>query len=75
MLLAALVDKSLVEAVPPTSEPSRYRMLETIRVYSAEPAGGGRRGRGVPRAQAGYLLGLAEAADPMLRAPAPRSAG
>jgi predicted ATPase/DNA-binding SARP family transcriptional activator len=68
-LLAALVDKSVVVAVPgPGDGPTRYRMLETIREYAAErlDAAGER-----PAAEAAHrqlVLELVEEAEPHLRA-------
>ena len=64
-LLAALVDKSLVVAVPGT--PTRYRMLETIRAYAGERLDeAGERGAAVA-AHARLMVELAEAAEPHLR--------
>ena len=63
--LAALVDKSLVVAVP--GSPTRYRMLETIREYAGERLDeAGERGCAVA-AHARIMVELAEAAEPHLR--------
>ena len=56
-LLAALVDKSLVQAVPQAADAARYRMLETIREYGTERLDRSRRGwRGRGQAHACLLL-------------------
>ena len=67
-LLAALVDKSLVVAVPqPDGADTRFRMLETIREYAGErlDEGGGR--ASAERAHTAVMLDSAEAAEPHLR--------
>lgn len=63
-LLTALVDKSLLES---NGSPERFRMLETVRVYSAQrldAVGEVERFRAV---HARYFLDLAVEADPHLR--------
>ncbi|WP_214108677.1 BTAD domain-containing putative transcriptional regulator [Acrocarpospora catenulata] len=62
-LLAALVDKSLLEAV----EGPRYRMLETIREYGLERLAERGELAEVRAAHAAYYLELAEEAEPRLR--------
>ncbi|MEU3727511.1 transcriptional regulator, partial [Streptomyces sp. NPDC031705] len=67
--MAALVDKSLVVAVP---EPDgmRYRMLETIHEYAAERlAEDPDDARATALRHAGHYLALAERAEPLLRSP------
>ncbi len=67
-LLAALVDKSLVVAVPqPVGAGTRYRMLETIREYAAEHLDEAGERPAAVAAHAQVLLDLAEAAEPRLR--------
>jgi predicted ATPase len=66
-LLSALVDKSFVQVLAVPGEPSRYRMLETVRAYAAaELDAAGEVGR-MGRAHARYFLAQAEAAEPALR--------
>ncbi|MFJ6673518.1 BTAD domain-containing putative transcriptional regulator [Actinosynnema sp. NPDC091369] len=62
-LLAALVDKSLVQVVAG----SRYRMLETIREYCLERLAEGGRVAAARAEHAAYFRDLAEAAEPHLR--------
>jgi predicted ATPase/DNA-binding SARP family transcriptional activator len=64
-LLAALVDKSLLEVVE-GAEP-RYRMLETIREYGLERLAEAGEIARVRAAHAAYALRLAETAAPHLR--------
>nr|WP_281172581.1 BTAD domain-containing putative transcriptional regulator [Pseudonocardia spinosispora] len=65
--LAALVDKSLVQAVTQDDAPTRYRMLETIKAYAAERLDeAGERHATAPR-HGRYFLALAEEADQHLR--------
>jgi predicted ATPase/DNA-binding SARP family transcriptional activator len=67
-LLAALVDKSLVVAMPqPDSAPTRYRMLETIREYAGERLDASGTRVSAERAHAAVVLELVEAAEPHLR--------
>jgi predicted ATPase/DNA-binding SARP family transcriptional activator len=62
-LLAALVDKSLLEL----SGDGRYRMLETVRAYAAERLEAAGETGEAGRRHAGWFLALAERADPRLR--------
>lgn len=64
-LLAALVDKSLLQMVE-ADEP-RYRMLETIREYGLERLTESGRITKVRAAHAAYFLELTETAEPHLR--------
>jgi predicted ATPase len=64
-LLAALVDKSLLQLVP-GPEP-RYRMLETIREYGLARLAEAGELAGARAAHAAYFLELAETAEPHLR--------
>ncbi|MGD9986060.1 BTAD domain-containing putative transcriptional regulator [Pseudonocardia sp.] len=67
-LLAALVDKSLVVAVPSGGpEPTRYRLLETIRDYAAERLDEAGEADAVVAAHAAWVVDLAETAEPHLR--------
>jgi len=71
-VLAALVDKSLVEAVDTASGVGgevRYRMLETIRAYALERLADSGELDAVRDAHAAYHLELAERAEPRLRGP------
>ncbi|MHA6623085.1 BTAD domain-containing putative transcriptional regulator [Pseudonocardia sp. DLS-67] len=67
-LLASLVDKSIVVAVPqPHGAPTRYRMLETIREYAGERLDeAGERGA-AEAAHLAVLVDLAETAEAHLR--------
>ena len=67
-LLSALVDKSLLQAVPtePGQDP-RFRMLETLREYGADRLNEAGRLAGVRRAHAAYFRDLVEVAEPNLR--------
>jgi predicted ATPase/DNA-binding SARP family transcriptional activator len=62
-LLAALVDKSLLEV----SVEGRYRMLETVRAYAAERLDEAGEAAEAGRRHAAWFLALAERADPRLR--------
>ncbi|WP_194916079.1 BTAD domain-containing putative transcriptional regulator [Catenulispora rubra] len=66
--LCALVDKSLLQAVPtePGQDP-RFRMLETLREYGADRLSGAGRLADTRRAHAAFFLDLAETAEPHLR--------
>ena len=66
--LCALVDKSLLQAVPtePGQDP-RFRMLETLREYGADRLSGAGRLADTRRAHAAFFLNLAETAEPQLR--------
>ncbi|GAY12663.1 BTAD domain-containing putative transcriptional regulator [Pseudonocardia sp. N23] len=67
-LLAALVDKSLVVAVPSgDSGPTRYRLLETIRDYATERLAEAGEADAVLVAHAAWVVELAEEAEPHLR--------
>ncbi|GAA5140090.1 BTAD domain-containing putative transcriptional regulator [Pseudonocardia adelaidensis] len=67
-LLASLVDKSIVVAVPqPDGAPTRYRMLETIREYAAERLDEAGERDAAEAAHLAVLLELVEAAEPHLR--------
>ncbi len=61
-LLDSLVDKSLIEF-----SGERYRMLETIRAFSAERLDESGERDAVARAHASHFLALAQTADPHLR--------
>ncbi|MEY9934197.1 putative ATPase/DNA-binding SARP family transcriptional activator [Catenulispora sp. GP43] len=67
-LLSALVDKSLLQAVPtePGQDP-RFRMLETLREYGADRLSEADRLAQTRRAHAAFFLELAETAEPQLR--------
>jgi predicted ATPase/DNA-binding SARP family transcriptional activator len=62
-LLAALVDKSLLEV----SAQGRYRMLETVRAYAAERLDQAGEAAEAGGRHAAWFLALAERADPLLR--------
>jgi len=64
-LLAALVDKSLVVAVP--GSPTRYRMLETIRAYAGERLDQAGERDAAVAGHGRVVLELVEAAEPHLR--------
>ncbi|RTL63107.1 MAG: AfsR/SARP family transcriptional regulator [Pseudonocardiaceae bacterium] len=67
-LLAALVDKSLVVAVPSgDAAPTRYRLLETIRDYAAERLAEAGEADAVVAAHADWVVDLAETSEPHLR--------
>ncbi|ODU04476.1 MAG: hypothetical protein ABT15_16540 [Pseudonocardia sp. SCN 73-27] len=67
-LLAALVDKSLVVAVPSgDAAPTRYRLLETIRDYAAERLAEAGEAEAVVAAHADWVVELAETSEPHLR--------
>ena len=62
-LLAGLVDKSLVVAVPePDSGEMRYHLLETLRRYGLEQLAATSTGDAARRAHRAYFVGLAAAA-------------
>ncbi|MCF7551290.1 BTAD domain-containing putative transcriptional regulator [Pseudonocardia sp. WMMC193] len=63
--LAALVDKSLVVAVP--GEPTRYRMLETIREYARERLRASGEEAATRARHAAWAVALVERAEPELR--------
>ena len=64
-MLTALVDKSLLVAVP--GDPSRYRMLETIREYAAQRLDEAGERPAVEAAHTALVVELAETAEPRLR--------
>ncbi|QFZ20919.1 AfsR/SARP family transcriptional regulator [Saccharothrix syringae] len=66
-LLAALVDRSLVQLVPDTG---RYRVLETIREYGLERLAEQGALAGVRDLAARYFADLVARCDPLLRGPA-----
>jgi predicted ATPase/DNA-binding SARP family transcriptional activator len=63
--LAALVDKSLVVAVP--GSPTRYRMLETIREYAGELLAAAGEEQELTARHAAWAVALVERAEPELR--------
>ncbi|GAA3220611.1 BTAD domain-containing putative transcriptional regulator [Pseudonocardia petroleophila] len=67
--LSSLVDKSLVVAVPQAGGPTRYRMLETIRVYAAQRLDEAGERAAAEAAHLGFVLDLVEEAEPLLRGP------
>ncbi|WP_018335164.1 BTAD domain-containing putative transcriptional regulator [Actinomycetospora chiangmaiensis] len=64
-LLDALVEKSLVVAVP--GGPTRYRMLETIREYALARLDASEERDAVVAAHAAWVLGVLEPVEPALR--------
>ena len=64
-LLDALVEKSLLVAVP--GDPTRYRMLETIREYAAQRLDEAGERPAVEAAHAALVVELVETAEPRLR--------
>ncbi len=67
-LLTALVNKSLVQAVE-VAEETRYRMLETVRQYSAERQDMAGEGPSPPNRLLAWCVALAQQAEPALRGP------
>ncbi|MBI3961281.1 MAG: adenylate/guanylate cyclase domain-containing protein [Deinococcus sp.] len=67
-LLAQLVQKSLVEMEERQGEP-RYRLLETVRLYSQEKLEASGEAKAWRWRQAGFFLALAEQAEPELTGP------
>ncbi|MCE0763182.1 winged helix-turn-helix domain-containing protein [Pseudonocardia kujensis] len=65
--LAALVDKSLVVAVPQAGAPTRYRMLETIREYARERLVASGEEAATAARHAAWTVALVERAEPELR--------
>ncbi|MCE3551280.1 winged helix-turn-helix domain-containing protein [Pseudonocardia sp. RS11V-5] len=65
--LAALVDKSLVVAVPQAGAPTRYRMLETIREYARERLAASGEEAATAARHAAWTVALVERAEPELR--------
>ncbi|MDT7553435.1 MAG: hypothetical protein QOI16_1971 [Pseudonocardiales bacterium] len=68
-VLASLVDKSLVVAVPQADGPTRYRMLETIRAYAGEKLDAAGERPDAEASHAAFLLELVEEAEPHTRGP------
>jgi len=66
--LTSLVDQSLVRTAEPAAGHARFSMLETIRDFAQEQLAAGGDLALVLRRHAGYLLGLAVAAEPHLTA-------
>ncbi|MFE1317498.1 BTAD domain-containing putative transcriptional regulator [Kitasatospora phosalacinea] len=67
-VVAALIDKSLVRAVPDGAGGEvRYQLLETVRAYAAEKAAESGAAARAARAHAACFLALAERAEPELR--------
>ncbi|MBE2318636.1 winged helix-turn-helix domain-containing protein [Solirubrobacter sp. CPCC 204708] len=66
--LAALAERSLVQVVP-DSEPTRYRMLETIREYGLEKLEAAGELESTRGAHARYFAKLVAEAEPRLRGP------
>ena len=66
-LLASLVDRSFVVAVPQPGGTTRYRMLETIRVYAAEKLAASGEEAAARAAHAAFVVDLVESAEPHLR--------
>ena len=64
-VLTALVEKSLLVAVP--GDPSRYRMLETIREYAAQRLDEAGEQPAVEAAHTALVVELVETAEPRLR--------
>lgn len=67
-VLPSLVDKSLVVAVQ-ADGPTRYRMLETIRVYAGEKLDAAGERLAAETAHAAFVLDLVEEAEPHIRGP------
>ncbi|MEU5979539.1 BTAD domain-containing putative transcriptional regulator [Streptomyces sp. NPDC047315] len=68
-VLAALVDKSLVVAVPDEAAGMRYRLLETVAEYAAERLDQSGERAPVERRHLVHHRELARATDPLLRGP------
>ncbi|MFD5424584.1 BTAD domain-containing putative transcriptional regulator [Streptomyces sp. NPDC127084] len=68
-LLGALVDKSLVVAVPSTDGTMRYQLLETVGEYAAERLDEAGDRAEAERAHLVYYRELARRTDPLLRGP------
>ncbi|MBE1606395.1 BTAD domain-containing putative transcriptional regulator [Actinopolymorpha pittospori] len=70
-VLAALVDKSLLDVVMPVNDDGstdpRYRMLETVRAFGAERLAEAGETDAFQAAQARYFTALVEEAEPHLR--------
>ena len=70
-VLAALVDKSLLDVVMPANDDGstdpRYRMLETVRAYGAERLAEAGETDAFQAAQTRYFTALVEEAEPHLR--------
>ncbi|MFF3753164.1 BTAD domain-containing putative transcriptional regulator [Streptomyces sp. NPDC002018] len=68
-LLASLVDKSLVVAVPESADGMRYRLLETVAEYAAERLDASGERTAVERRHLTAYRELARTGDPELRGP------
>jgi predicted ATPase len=72
-VLAALLDKSLLQALEPTPDgEARFGMLETVREYARERLDAGGEGERTHEAHAAYCLVLAEEGSDCLSATDPR---
>jgi len=67
-VVASLVDKSLLTAVP-EGDGVRYRMLETVRAYGAEQLDAAGERAVTEAAHAAWARALVDRADPLLRGP------
>jgi non-specific serine/threonine protein kinase len=68
-LVAALVDKSLLQPEAAGGDEPRFAMLETVREYALEQLGAAGEATEAHRAHAGWFRALAERAEPGLRGP------
>jgi len=68
-LVASLVDKSLLAALPTQVEEPRFGMLETVREFALERLAASGEAEAAGRAHAGWCLRLAETAEPELFGP------
>ncbi|MFF3325913.1 BTAD domain-containing putative transcriptional regulator [Streptomyces sp. NPDC002889] len=73
-LIGALIDKSLVVAVPAPDGRMRYRLLETVAEYAAERLGEAGERSGVERRHLVHYRELARTTDPLLRGHGQRAA-
>ncbi|WP_328401329.1 winged helix-turn-helix domain-containing protein [Streptomyces sp. NBC_00390] len=72
--LGALIDKSLVVAVPAPGGQTRYRLLETVAEYAAERLDEARERDAVERLHLAHYRELARTTDPLLREHGQRAA-